>query len=139
MQANFLNNQLSSDKSGPGSWNDPDMRMIGNNSGLTIVEQKTQFALWSIAKAPLILSTDLTNLGDKSDPDTPAAIITNEHLIKINQDKLGQQAEEIEFDDGTTNSDLHYYKSVVEGRESGDLYQVLLVINWTSNDVTEDA
>jgi len=60
MQANFLNNQFSSDKSGPGSWNDPDMLMIGSNSGLTIVEQKTQFALWSIAKAPLILSTDLT-------------------------------------------------------------------------------
>lgn len=42
------------------------------------------------------------------------------------------------FDDGTTNSTLHYYKSIVE-EKGGDLYFALLVVNWTDDDVTEDA
>lgn len=71
--------------SGPGSWNDPDMLLIGY-AGMTPTEMKTHFALWSFAKAPLILSTDLTKIGNVTDTDSVAYIIQNIHLIKVNQD-----------------------------------------------------
>lgn len=39
---------------GPGHFNDPDMLLIGNGC-LTVDEEKTQMALWSISAAPLIM------------------------------------------------------------------------------------
>jgi len=35
------------------------------NEGLTLDEQKSHFAMWAFAKAPLIIGTDLKNLDDK--------------------------------------------------------------------------
>lgn len=46
---------------GPGHWNDPDMLIIGNY-GLSIDQSQTQMALWAILAAPLLMSTDLTNI-----------------------------------------------------------------------------
>ena len=43
---------------GPGHWNDPDQLMIGDN-GLSIFEERSQFALWAIFAAPLIMSNDI--------------------------------------------------------------------------------
>jgi len=48
----------------PGGWNDPDMLEVGN-AGLTLDEQKSHFAMWAFAKAPLIIGTDLKNIEDK--------------------------------------------------------------------------
>ncbi|KAF9319815.1 hypothetical protein BGZ91_004882 [Linnemannia elongata] len=42
----------------PGNWNDPDFIITGDDEGLTIEEQKSQFGLWSIMASPLILSTN---------------------------------------------------------------------------------
>ncbi|KAG0039780.1 hypothetical protein BGZ82_006802 [Podila clonocystis] len=42
----------------PGNWNDPDFIITGDDEGLTLDEQKSQFALWSIMASPLILSTN---------------------------------------------------------------------------------
>ncbi len=50
---------------GPGHWNDPDMLQIGNGV-LTPDEEKTHFALWAFAKAPLIIGCDITNLTSES-------------------------------------------------------------------------
>lgn len=47
--------------SGPGHWNDPDMLVIGN-FGLSLDQSKAQMAIWAILAAPLIMSTDLTNI-----------------------------------------------------------------------------
>jgi alpha-galactosidase len=57
------------------------------NGGLTNEEERSHFALWSFAKAPLILGCDLNTIKPES-----LAIITNQHLIKVNQDPLGKQA-----------------------------------------------
>lgn len=43
---------------GPGSWNDPDMLLIGG-FGLSIEQARTQMSLWCIMAAPLLLSADL--------------------------------------------------------------------------------
>lgn len=57
--------------------------MIGN-PGTTTVEQITQMSLWCIAKAPLIISTDLRNASN-----TTIEILTNAQAIAVNQDSLG--------------------------------------------------
>ncbi|KAG0244975.1 glycoside hydrolase superfamily [Mortierella sp. GBAus27b] len=71
----------------PGNWNDPDFIITGDDEGLTIDEQKSQFALWSIMASPLILSTDVTQLSREQ-----VAYLTNKEIIAINQDPLGIQA-----------------------------------------------
>jgi len=38
----------------PGGWNDPDMLEVGNG-GMTSEEYKTQFSLWCLVKAPLLI------------------------------------------------------------------------------------
>eukprot|EP00980_Cylindrotheca_fusiformis_P026365 scaffold15973_cov120-Cylindrotheca_fusiformis.AAC.6 len=70
---------------GPGHWNDPDMLVVGN-PGLSLSEQKTQFALWSIFSAPLMISTDLRTL-----PNASREILLNKDIIAVNQDVLGRQ------------------------------------------------
>ncbi|KAG0049991.1 hypothetical protein BGZ83_005198 [Gryganskiella cystojenkinii] len=70
----------------PGNWNDPDFIITGDDEGLTIEEQKSQFALWTIMASPLILSTDVKNLKLEQ-----IAYLTNKEIIGINQDPLGIQ------------------------------------------------
>jgi len=91
MKGNFLRNQASWAAAGPGHWNDPDMLQIGNDL-LTAAEEKTHFALWIFAKAPLLIGCDLSTLS--SDKGAPSlAILMNKELIAIHQDELGQQAQ----------------------------------------------
>lgn len=75
-----------STKSGPYHFNDPDHLLVGRGI-LSQVEEQTQFALWSISKAPLIITANLTTLSFDSQ-----AILSNQWLINVNQDKLAQQA-----------------------------------------------
>jgi alpha-galactosidase len=75
---NFEMNQLHPESAGPGGWNDPDMLEVGNG-GLTHAEEKSHFALWCFAKAPLILGCDLNTITPES-----LAIISNKNLIAIN-------------------------------------------------------
>ncbi|CAO3569152.1 unnamed protein product [Mortierella alpina] len=70
----------------PGNWNDPDFIITGDNEGLTLDEQKSQFALWSIMASPLILSTDVKNLTAEQ-----VTFLTNRDIIAIDQDPLGIQ------------------------------------------------
>ena len=71
---------------------DPDMLEIGNQGlwgakeNLTIQERRSHMALWCIFAAPLILGGDVRTLsaGD-------LAIVSNPHLIRINQDRMGTQ------------------------------------------------
>ncbi len=79
----------------PGHWNDPDMLQIGaigipnrpnptyKPTTLTPEEQKTQFSLWSILSAPLLLSCDIAGM------DEPTFdLLTNDDVIAIDQDIL---------------------------------------------------
>ncbi|MGH3120315.1 MAG: glycoside hydrolase family 27 protein [Streptosporangiaceae bacterium] len=70
---------------GPGGWNDYDSIEVGNgsNDGLTAPERQTQLSLWSLASAPLILGTDLTNL-DSSD----LALLDNSAVTAADQDGI---------------------------------------------------
>src|ERR1700722_5892340 len=70
---------------GPGGWNDYDSIEVGNgsNDGLTTAERQTQLSLWSLASAPLILGTDLTNL-DHGD----LALLENSAVTAVDQDGI---------------------------------------------------
>eukprot|EP00040_Diaphanoeca_grandis_P012930 m.65370 g.65370 ORF g.65370 m.65370 type:complete len:555 (+) comp23553_c0_seq1:167-1831(+) len=78
----------------PGAFNDPDMiqppgTIPGRTAspGLTMAEATSQFVLWAIMKAPLILGVHWSVLGNLSTVD-PAYfdLITNEEIIAIDQD-----------------------------------------------------
>jgi alpha-galactosidase len=71
---------------GPGHWNDPDMLEVGNG-GMTDVEYRSHFSLWSIMAAPLLIGTDLR----KASPST-LAMLSNRDVIAVDQDPLGVQA-----------------------------------------------
>ena len=75
----------------PGHWPDADMLPVGmlapnpgwgeaRASRLTPDEQQTQFVLWAIARSPLILGSNLTQLDERT-----RSLITNQRLIDINQ------------------------------------------------------
>lgn len=63
------------------------MLQIGNNV-LTEVEERSHFALWAFAKAPLIIGCDLNKI-----PDSSLAILQNKGMIAINQDYYGEQTQ----------------------------------------------
>jgi len=71
-------------------WNDPDMLVIGlgreghvMGGGASPEEYRSQFSLWSMACAPLLVGNDLRNMDA-----TVQAILTNKALIAIQKDPL---------------------------------------------------
>jgi len=78
---------------GVGGWNDPDFLMTGGEGckdnttkicpGQTIREYKTEFSIWCIMAAPLIVATDIRVMDEKK-----KEILMNSEMIAINQDKL---------------------------------------------------
>jgi alpha-galactosidase len=70
---------------GPGHWNDPDMLEVGNG-GMTGTEYKTHFSMWCMMAAPLMAGNDLRTMDDETQK-----ILTNEEVIQVDQDALGEQ------------------------------------------------
>jgi alpha-galactosidase len=71
---------------GPGHWNDPDMLEVGNG-GMTGTEYRSQFSLWAVMAAPLLIGSDLR----RATPET-LKILGNRDVIAVDQDVLGLQA-----------------------------------------------
>jgi alpha-galactosidase len=79
----------------PGHWNDPDMLVVGQlgwgpkvkPTRLTPDEQYSHITLWCMLSAPLILGCDLEKLDDFT-----LGLLTNDEVLDINQDELGEQA-----------------------------------------------
>jgi alpha-galactosidase len=78
----------------PGNWNDPDMLEVGNG-GMTDTEYRTQFSMWSIMAAPLLIGSDLRQADDKT-----FEILGNREVIAVDQDPLGKQGEVISSEAG---------------------------------------
>jgi alpha-galactosidase len=80
---------------GPGGWNDPDL-LIGtgvgsygpdrNNWYQTDLQSRSQFSMWCVMAAPLLISADINSVSDY-------ALQTwgNDEAIAVNQDPLGIQ------------------------------------------------
>jgi alpha-galactosidase len=69
---------------GPGHWNDPDY--LGPDQGMTDAQFRTQFSMWAMVAAPLMISDDLTTI-------SPASLeaVSNREMIAIDQDPAGVQ------------------------------------------------
>ncbi|MET9730154.1 NPCBM/NEW2 domain-containing protein [Streptomyces sp. NPDC006458] len=78
----------------PGNWNDPDMLEVGNG-GMTGTEYRTQFSLWSIMAAPLLIGSDLRKADEKA-----FEILGNREVVAVDQDPLGRQGKVISSDGG---------------------------------------
>jgi alpha-galactosidase len=79
----------------PGCWADADMFEIGNGNQ-TADEYKTQFSMWCLLPAPLILGNDIRKMSDEI-----KAILTNKEAIAINQDSAVIPAKRIRKNDNT--------------------------------------
>lgn len=95
----------------PGSWNDPDMLVLGtvgwgdpHPSKLKPDEQYLHFSLWSLFSAPLLIGCDM----EKLDAFT-LNLLTNDEVISVNQDPLGKQATCVQ-----TIGDLRIYVKELE-------------------------
>jgi hypothetical protein len=82
----------------PGRWNDPDMLVVGwvgwgpslHYTHLTPDEQYLHISLWAMLSSPLLIGCDLSRLDEFT-----MNLLTNDEVIAINQDPLGQQASRI--------------------------------------------
>ncbi len=85
----------------PGHWNDPDMLVVGmvgwgpslRDSRLTPNEQYTHISLWCLLCSPLLIGCDLTRLDDFT-----MNLLTNDEILEVNQDPLGEQAHRVTQD-----------------------------------------
>ena len=82
----------------PGNWNDPDMLIVGmvgwgnlHPTRLTPNEQYTHMSFWCLLCSPLLIGCDMTQL----DAFT-LNLLTNDEVIEVSQDPLGQQAARIQ-------------------------------------------
>ena len=82
---------------GVGHWNDPDMLEVGNGK-LTDNENKAHFSLWCMMASPLMLGNDIRKFVSNNMPVNDNAtlkIVTNKHLIAVDQDALGKPAKRL--------------------------------------------
>lgn len=88
--------------SGPGHWNDPDMLEVGNGK-LDDNENRAHFSLWCMLAAPLMLGNDIRSFVSNGMPDKDnetLKIVTNKHMIAVDQDSLGKSAKRIKKESG---------------------------------------
>lgn len=128
LKSNFIQNQLHADRAGPGHWNDPDMLQIGNGL-LTPEEEKTHFALWAFAKAPLIIGCDLETVSEDS-----LAVLMNKELIAINQDRRGEQVRCVSGCDFSSQTSV-FQQLVLE--DPNVLKMAVMVVNWHDTEEAE--
>jgi len=69
---------------GPGHWNDPDYLAPGQ--GMTATQFQSQFSMWAMLAAPLMLSADMRTIST-----TALKTLSNKEVIAIDQDPAGIQ------------------------------------------------
>jgi hypothetical protein len=111
------------------------MLQVGNNlfsDTLGEFEEKTHFALWAFAKAPLFIGTDLAN---RSATDPAIKILSNEELISVNQEPKNKMAFKDETFKRTDKNIIDVYRSSVFKKDGA--YIALLFVNWGYSNSTE--
>lgn len=108
----------------PGSWNDADQLVIGDN-GLSTAEERSQLGLWSIMGAPLILSTDVRKLVNPTTTHlrNSLEILSNKSVVAINQDPLGAGGYRVMRDNPAANAG---FDVIVKPLKDGSLAALVL-------------
>ena len=125
---------------GPGHWNDPDMLVAGyvgwgarlHSTHLTPDEQYTHISLWCLLSAPLLLGCDLDRLDDFT-----LGLLTNDEVLDIDQDSLGQPARCVRKDPATAV----YAKELADGSRAVGLFNLARVarevrVGWSDLGIT---
>jgi alpha-galactosidase len=107
---------------GPGHWNDPDMLVVGkvgwgpslHSTHLTPNEQYTHISLWSLLAAPMLIGCDMTQMDDFT-----LGLLTNDEVIAVNQDALGQQAKRVWAD---ADDDEIWARNLQDGTKAVGLF-----------------
>jgi alpha-galactosidase len=73
----------------PGALNDPDVLLTGTGL-LTVPQERSQFSLWSMMAAPLLVDGDVRTMSAAT-----ATILTNREVIAVDQDSAGRQGRRI--------------------------------------------
>jgi alpha-galactosidase len=123
----------------PGHWNDPDMLVVGwvgwgtpHPSHLSPDEQYTHISLWCLLSAPLLIGCDLTKL----DPFT-LGLLTNDEVIDIDQDPLGQEAHLVKSTAAENASIQIWARQLQDGSTAVGLFNLSRyasatgVVNWS--------
>ncbi len=84
--ANLDQDALHPGIAGPGHWNDPDYLQAGVPT-LTLAEQTSQFSLWAMLAAPLVIGRNLTTFSP-----SVRSMLLNREVISVDQDPRGAQA-----------------------------------------------
>jgi alpha-galactosidase len=71
---------------GPGGWNDPDMLIGTGYFNLTNPQSRTQFSMWAVMSAPLLIGSNLVNMTSYQ-----LETYSNAEVIAVDQDSLGIQ------------------------------------------------
>lgn len=79
VQNSFIKNSIAALSQGPGRYNNPGELLVGRGL-LTADEEASQFALWAVARAPLMYTANITDMSYASQD-----ILFNDKLIAINQ------------------------------------------------------
>ena len=119
---------------GPGHWNDPDMLVVGqvgwgptlHATHLTPNEQYTHLSLWCLCCSPLLIGCDMTQLDDFT-----LNLLTNDEVLAVNQDPLGQEARRIT----ATNDAEVWAKDMEDGSKAVGLFNrdelpQTVTVNW---------
>jgi alpha-galactosidase len=69
---------------GPGHWNDPDY--LGPDQGMSSAQFRSQFSMWAMLAAPLMISDDLVSMTGDSQ-----TAVSDREVIAIDQDPAGAQ------------------------------------------------
>ncbi len=80
---NLHDNATHPEVAGPGHWSDPDYMDF---YGLTDSQSRGQLTMWSMLSAPLVISTDVTQL-----TSSQLADLKNPAVLAVDQDSLGSQ------------------------------------------------
>ena len=107
----------------PGHFNDPDMLVVGkvgwgdsqHNTHLSPDEQYTHITLWSLLASPLLIGCDLGHLDRFT-----LNLLTNDEVLAINQDDLGQEAVQLLNQDGYTV----YVKELKDGSKAVGIFNL---------------
>jgi alpha-galactosidase len=91
---NMDHNATHPEVAGPGRWNDPDY--LCPEMGMTAEEARTQFTMWAVMAAPLVIGSDVRKLSAQS-----IEMLSNAGVIAVDQDPLGIQGTPVRRDGGT--------------------------------------
>jgi Alpha galactosidase A/Alpha galactosidase C-terminal beta sandwich domain len=89
---------------GPGHWNDPDY--LAPDQGMSATQFRTQFSMWAMLAAPLMVSDNLTKIGSSSQ-----ATVQDTEAIAIDQDPAGVQGTLL----STSGNGQVWVKSLIDG------------------------